>query len=74
VVRWQCADGAKEWIGTEVSFELKEQNDLTVLLFTQRGWKEQIEFMHFCSSTWATNLLGLKELCEGVKEALIRTM
>jgi len=35
-VRWQCVDGAKEWIGTELSFELKEKDGVTVLLFAQR--------------------------------------
>ena len=25
-VKWQCVDGAKEWIGTEVTFDLKEEN------------------------------------------------
>ena len=63
-VRWQCVDGAKEWIGTELSFELKKQGEATILLFAQRGWKEQIEFMHYCSTMWATYLLGLKKLCE----------
>ena len=36
-VRWQCVDGAKEWIGTELSFELQEKDGATVLLFAQRG-------------------------------------
>lgn len=64
-VRWQCVDGAKEWIGTELTFDLREKDGTTVLLFAQRGWKEQVEFMHYCSTKWATYLLGLKKLCEG---------
>jgi hypothetical protein len=63
-VRWQCVNGAKEWIGTELSFELKEQNGATVLLFAHRGWKEQVEFMRYRSTKWGTYLLGLKALCE----------
>ena len=66
-VRWQCVDGAKERIGTELSFELHDKDGATVLLFAQRGWKEQVEFMHYCSTKWATYLLGLKNLCEGGK-------
>lgn len=64
-VRWQCVDGAKEWIGTELTFDLREKDGTTVLLFAKRGWKEQVEFMHYCSTKWATYLLGLKKLCEG---------
>ena len=67
LVRWLCVDGAKEWIGTGLSFELKQNNGSTVLLFAQRGWKEEVEFMHYCSTKWATYLLGLKSLCEGGK-------
>ena len=63
-VRWQCVDGAKEWIGTEVTFDLREDRGVTVVLFAQRGWREQVEFMHSCSTKWATYLLGLKTLCE----------
>ncbi|HTD24846.1 MAG TPA: SRPBCC domain-containing protein [Terriglobales bacterium] len=63
-VKWQCVNGAKEWIGTELTFDLKQEGGLTIVLFAQRGWKEQVEFMHFCSTKWATYLLGLKSLCE----------
>jgi uncharacterized protein YndB with AHSA1/START domain len=63
-VKWQCVDGAKEWIGTELTFELREENGVTVVLFAHRGWKEPVEFMHFCSTKWATFLLSLKALCE----------
>jgi uncharacterized protein YndB with AHSA1/START domain len=63
-VKWQCLDGAPEWIGTELTFDLKQESGLTVVLFAQRGWKEQVEFMHYCSTKWATYLLSLKLLCE----------
>jgi uncharacterized protein YndB with AHSA1/START domain len=63
-VKWQCVDGAKEWIGTELTFELREEKESTIVLFAQRGWKEPVEFMHYCSTKWATYLVGLKSLCE----------
>ena len=66
-VKWQCVDGAPEWIGTELTFELKQEADSTVVLFAQQGWKEQVEFMHYCSTKWATYLLSLKSLCEAGK-------
>ena len=52
-VRWQCVDGAPEWIGTELTFDLKQEDGSTIVLFAQRGWKEQAEFMHYCSAKWA---------------------
>ena len=32
-VRWQCVDGAPEWIGTELTFDLKVEAGSTVVLF-----------------------------------------
>ena len=63
-VRWRCVDRAKEWIGTELTFDLRQENGRTVVLFAHRGWKEQVEFMHYCSTEWATYMLSLKLLCE----------
>ena len=63
-VKWRCVDGAPEWIGTELTFDLKEKDGSTVVLFAQRGWKEPVEFMHYCSTKWATYLVSLKSLVE----------
>jgi uncharacterized protein YndB with AHSA1/START domain len=68
-VKWLCIDGAPEWIGTELTFDLKQESGLTVVLLAQRGWREQVEFMHFCSTKWATYMLSLKLLCETGKGA-----
>lgn len=63
-VQWECVDGAPEWIGTKVSFDLSEQDGAMKVLFAQRGWREPVEFMHFCSTKWGTYLMGLKALVE----------
>jgi hypothetical protein len=36
-----------------------------VLLFTHADWREPVEFMHHCSTKWATVLLGLRSGLEG---------
>ena len=63
-VLWQVSDGPAEWIGTKVSFALKQEGDYSVVLFEHAGWKEPVEFMHHCSTKWATFLLSLKSLGE----------
>ena len=68
-VLWQVVDGPKEWIGTKVSFELKQDGDYTMVLFKHRGWKEPVEFMHHCSTKWAVYLMSLKSLVETGKGA-----
>lgn len=61
-VEWEVTDGPAEWIGTHVSFDLKREGDHTIVLFTHAGWREPVEFMHHCSTRWATFLLSLREL------------
>lgn len=64
-VGWRCIGGADEWVGTNFTFDLKSADGETVLLFTQAGWREPVEFMYHCSTKWAYFLLGLKAWLEG---------
>jgi hypothetical protein len=34
------------------------------VLFKHEGWREPVEFMHHCSTKWATFLMSLKETVE----------
>ena len=63
-VLWEVVDGPGEWIGSKVSFDLKPDDDNTVVLFKHQGWKEPSEFMHHCSTKWALFLMSLKSLLE----------
>jgi uncharacterized protein YndB with AHSA1/START domain len=64
LVRWEVVDGPEEWIGTQIRFELKEEDGYTIVLFSHRGWREPVEFMYHCSTKWATFLMSLKQLVE----------
>ena len=68
-VLWQVVDGPDEWIGTTISFDLKQSDDWTIILFKHEGWREPVEFMHHCSTKWAVFLLSLKSLLETGKGA-----
>src|SRR4249919_1258989 len=68
-VLWQVVDGPQEWIGTKISFDLKQEGDWTIVLFKHQGWKEPVEFMHHCSTKWGAFLLSLKSLLETGKGA-----
>lgn len=63
-VRWEVVDGPEEWIGTQISWDLRQDGDYTIVLFKHVGWKEPVEFMHHCSTKWATYLMSLKSLAE----------
>ena len=63
-VVWRVVDGPEEWVGTTVEWDLRQDGDWTIVLFGHRGWAEPVEFMHHCSTKWASYLLSLKELTE----------
>jgi hypothetical protein len=64
-VQWRCVAGPPDWVGTAVTFDLTESGGETVLLFTHSDWREPVEFMHHCSTKWATFLVGLRSGLEG---------
>lgn len=64
-VVWRVVGGPDEWVGTTIEWDLRQDGDWTVLLFAHRGWREPVEFMHHCSTKWATFLQSLKALVEG---------
>ncbi|MEU9663911.1 SRPBCC family protein [Streptomyces chartreusis] len=63
-VLWEVVDGPEEWIGTQISFDLKQEGEYTIVLFGHEGWREPVEFMSHCSTKWATFLMSLKRLLE----------
>lgn len=63
-VQWKCINGPEEWIGTEITFDLKQENEFTIVLFGHRNWREAVEFTAHCSTKWAVFLMSLKELLE----------
>jgi uncharacterized protein YndB with AHSA1/START domain len=63
-VHWHCVEGADEWIGTKLSFELTRQDGATVVLFTHADWRDPSDFMAHCSARWAYFLFSLKHLVE----------
>lgn len=66
-VVWNFLDGPAEWIGTDVIFELYQDGDYVIVLFTHDKWKEEVEFKSHCSMKWAIFLMSLKHLVENEK-------
>lgn len=64
LVRWSYSGPAAEWVGTEIIFRLEWREKQTILLFHHQAWREPVEFMHHCSTKWATFLLSLKDFVE----------
>lgn len=56
--------GPPEWLGTDITFDMAEDGDMTILNFGHRNWKEPVEFMGHCSMKWEVFLMSLRELVE----------
>lgn len=63
-VEWECIDSIEEWIGTYISFELKEKDEKTLLRFIHGGWKGATDTFAGCTYDWARFMTSLKSLCE----------
>ncbi|MEO7424598.1 MAG: SRPBCC domain-containing protein [Fibrobacteria bacterium] len=63
-VRWRCVEGPEDWVGTDITFQLSEQDGQTIIIFGHRNWREASESMAHCSLKWATFLLSLREYVE----------
>lgn len=64
-VRWKhVGEMPAAWMGTEVTFQLTNNETQTYVLFKHSNWKEVSEFMGHCSTKWAVFLLSLKEALE----------
>jgi Activator of Hsp90 ATPase homolog 1-like protein len=72
-VCWEVVEGPEEWVGTKIGWQLRQKGDYTMVIFKHEGWREPVEFMHFCSTKWATFLLSLRFLVETGNGAAWRT-
>jgi uncharacterized protein YndB with AHSA1/START domain len=59
-VAWRCIEGPEEWVGTDITFDVRAGDGETLVLFTHAGWQEPVEFLHHCSTKWASYLVGMK--------------
>jgi len=64
MVEWKVIDGPQEWVGTTINWQLRQDGEHTIVMFKHQDWKEPVEFMHHCSTKWATYLMSLKSLVE----------
>jgi hypothetical protein len=51
-------------MGTEITFDIREEGGQTFVRFTHANWQEQSNFMAHCSTKWAVFLLSLKDALE----------
>lgn len=63
-VQWTVINGPEDWIGTDLTFNLNQEDDYTIILFSHSKWREANDHMSHCSMKWATFLLSLRQYVE----------
>ena len=64
LVLWEVLAAHDDWIGTKIRFELKQDGAITLVLFKHEAWRMPTQFMHHCSTKWATFLVSLRDFVE----------
>lgn len=57
---WECIASDEEWVGTKVSFELSEKDNVTTVILKHYHWRELTDFYRWCNYNWAMFLYRLK--------------
>lgn len=63
-IRWHCIGSDPEWVGTDVSFILDEENGKTKVTLVHSGWRNVTGFYRWCNYNWSFFLYSLKKYCE----------
>ena len=64
LVKWECVQGADEWLGAIISFHLDRNENKTRIRFEHDKWNTQDDFYASCSFSWGKYLESLRQLCQ----------
>ena len=64
-VRWRHSGSMPtNWMGSEILYELREDDKQTILNFSHYNWSQSDEFLAHCSTKWAIFMMSLKDCAE----------
>lgn len=63
-VRWECVIGPPDWIGTQIAFQLDENEGKTRVRFSHTGFQVQDDAFAAASFSWGRYLESLRQLCQ----------
>lgn len=65
LVRWRhYGEMPKDWMGSEILFELNEDDKQTIVNFAHYNWAQADDFLAHCSTKWGVFLMSLKSCIE----------
>ena len=64
-VRWRHhGEMPTAWMGSEILFDLREDDKQTMVNFAHYNWREADEFLAHCSTKWGVFMMSLKHSIE----------
>jgi uncharacterized protein YndB with AHSA1/START domain len=65
LVRWRHYGNMPEaWQGSEILFELQQEDKQTIINFSHYNWRESDEFLAHCSTKWGVFMMSIKSCIE----------
>ena len=65
LVRWKHNGTMPEaWMGSEISFEMDQQDNQVILNFSHYNWSTSDEFLAHCSTKWGVFMMSIKACLE----------
>ena len=65
LLRWRHrGEIPRDWMGSEILFELKQDGNQTRLNFSHYNWQQSDEFLAHCSTKWAIFMMSIKSCIE----------
>lgn len=64
-VQWRCIEGAEEWKGTSLKFNVEQVSENeSILRFQHDEWREPTDFFASCNTIWGYYMESIKSYCE----------
>ncbi len=65
LVGWRhSGDMPSDWKGSKISFELEQQDNQTILLFSHYDWQNSDPFLAHCCTKWGVFMMSIKTCIE----------
>jgi len=65
LVRWHhSGDMPSDWKGSKITFELEQQDNQTILLFSHYDWQNSGDFLAHCCTKWGVFMMSIKACIE----------
>ena len=63
-LEWECVNGHPDWMGTQIKFQLDNNEGMIRMRFEHSNWKDANDFFGQCNFAWGRYMESLRLYCE----------